>query len=106
MGRWINRDPIGEQGGVHLYGFVQNRPIRMIDALGLTTINTESEAVDYYRSNAGGTVNAGSNLIDRIKKSDGFRDSKKTTIDAIVKQLHESVEDLCCKTSGTTTVRL
>ncbi len=27
MGRWLSRDPIGEEGGVNLYGFVGNRPI-------------------------------------------------------------------------------
>jgi uncharacterized protein RhaS with RHS repeats len=26
-GRWLNRDPIEERGGVHLYGFVRNNPI-------------------------------------------------------------------------------
>ena len=35
MGRWINRDPIGEQGGVNLYAMVSNNPIRRWDGLGL-----------------------------------------------------------------------
>ena len=34
-GRWPNRDPLGELGGVNLYGFVANDPITTIDALGL-----------------------------------------------------------------------
>ncbi|MCZ7591512.1 MAG: RHS repeat-associated core domain-containing protein [Kiritimatiellae bacterium] len=34
MGRWINRDPIGEEGGENLYGFVFNDPINLIDSLG------------------------------------------------------------------------
>ena len=33
-GRWINRDPIAEQGGINLYGFVENRPIAENDLLG------------------------------------------------------------------------
>jgi RHS repeat-associated protein len=33
--RWINRDPIGEEGGENLYGFVGNRPIELLDCLGL-----------------------------------------------------------------------
>jgi hypothetical protein len=33
--RWINRDPIKEEGGVNLYGYVGNEPTLMIDALGL-----------------------------------------------------------------------
>lgn len=34
-GRWLNRDPIGERGGLNLYGFVGNSPLNWIDLLGL-----------------------------------------------------------------------
>ena len=34
-GRWLSRDPIGEQGGPNLYAFVRNNPISLIDLLGL-----------------------------------------------------------------------
>ncbi len=33
-GRWINRDPIAEQGGWNLYAFVGNMPILKTDTLG------------------------------------------------------------------------
>jgi|GEM_PF-1350164 len=33
--RWINRDPIQEEGGINLYRFVANNPISLIDPLGL-----------------------------------------------------------------------
>jgi RHS repeat-associated protein len=36
-GRFINRDPIEEQGGLNLYGMVGNDPINHIDPLGLMT---------------------------------------------------------------------
>ena len=35
QGRWINRDPIAERGGVNLYGFVGNNVVSEIDILGL-----------------------------------------------------------------------
>jgi len=35
LGRWLNRDPIEEQGGVNLYGFVANDGINFVDKLGL-----------------------------------------------------------------------
>ena len=35
-GRWISRDPIGEEGGLNLYGFVGNDPINLIDSFGLS----------------------------------------------------------------------
>ncbi len=33
--RWPNRDPIGERGGMNLYGFVGNSPLNKVDHLGL-----------------------------------------------------------------------
>jgi RHS repeat-associated protein len=33
--RWLNRDPIGERGGLNLYGFVGNNPANSADAYGL-----------------------------------------------------------------------
>jgi RHS repeat-associated protein len=33
--RWINRDPLGEAGGMNLYGFVGNGPVGAVDPLGL-----------------------------------------------------------------------
>lgn len=37
-GRWINRDPIAERGGLNLYGFVGNDAIGKTDKLGLFKI--------------------------------------------------------------------
>jgi RHS repeat-associated protein len=34
-GRWINRDPIEEEGGVNLYAFVRNNGVNWWDMLGL-----------------------------------------------------------------------
>ncbi len=36
-GRWLSRDPIEETGGVGLYCFVLNQPVKCIDRLGLLT---------------------------------------------------------------------
>jgi RHS repeat-associated protein len=35
FGRWLSRDPIGERGGLNLYGYVGNQPINFRDPLGL-----------------------------------------------------------------------
>ena len=37
-GRWINRDPIAEEGGWNLYGFVRNVPMICTDYLGKDTL--------------------------------------------------------------------
>ncbi len=34
-GRFLGRDPIGEQGGLNLYGFVGNNPVNRWDYLGM-----------------------------------------------------------------------
>ena len=34
LGRWINHDPIGEGGGIHLYAFLRNAPTVHVDKLG------------------------------------------------------------------------
>jgi RHS repeat-associated protein len=33
--RWISRDPIGELGGINLYGYVSDNPVTWLDILGL-----------------------------------------------------------------------
>lgn len=39
-GRWLGRDPIGEEGGANLYSYVRNRPSDLIDLFGEEPINT------------------------------------------------------------------
>lgn len=40
--RWINRDPIGERGGLNLTAMVCNQPLEAVDALGLWKIEHTS----------------------------------------------------------------
>ncbi len=35
LGRWLNRDPIGEAGNAHLYQVTNNAPVSRVDPLGL-----------------------------------------------------------------------
>jgi RHS repeat-associated protein len=35
--RWVNRDPLGEAGGINLYGPVANNPVNAIDIFGFRT---------------------------------------------------------------------
>lgn len=40
LGRFINRDPIGEAGGLNLYAYVGNDPVNLADFIGLNPIIT------------------------------------------------------------------
>lgn len=45
LGRWMNRDPKQESGGMNIYAFVRSRVISYIDALGLTGCDDSEEIV-------------------------------------------------------------
>lgn len=50
LGRWPNRDPIGEEGGVNLYAFCLNNAIDNSDVSGLLTLE---EAEEHWRTGGG-----------------------------------------------------
>jgi len=67
MGRWLTRDPLGELGGLNLYGFAENNPVNRIDPFGLSGSWTGSlpgyfpvvqQTAEYYWAEAasGGSV--------------------------------------------------
>jgi RHS repeat-associated protein len=45
VGRWLSRDPIGERGGLNLYGYVENDPINAFDGDGLSTVRINGQTV-------------------------------------------------------------
>jgi hypothetical protein len=49
-GRWINRDPIEEEGGLNLYGFVGNDGVNQWDILGEEPKNYRRDdgSIDYW----------------------------------------------------------
>jgi len=46
VAHWLSRDPIGELGGINLYGYVGNMPMSRIDPLGLWYWNDPSTWFD------------------------------------------------------------
>ena len=62
-GKWTSRDPIEEQGGLNLYGFVDNESVNFIDDLGNKKIGSNNQGakdtggavVDAISEIAGGT---------------------------------------------------
>jgi RHS repeat-associated protein len=41
FGRWLNQDPIQENGGINLYEYVRNNPVRYVDPLGLQLLQID-----------------------------------------------------------------
>lgn len=101
-GRWASRDPIGERGGINLYGFVGNDPVGRIDKYGLygssggsytspydyydllappsakSQINGFSDALSHYRSGAGGVIPAGQGLYAEMRADSSYQDRVKS----------------------------
>ncbi len=50
MGRFINRDPIAEAGGLNIYGFVGNDPANRYDVLGLCEV-VRDDGTSYWDDN-------------------------------------------------------
>ena len=61
LGRWINRDPIAETGGVNLYAMVGNNPINALDPYGLDVLMNVSN----FASGWGDTLSYGGTKIAR-----------------------------------------
>lgn len=66
---WLNRDPIGELGGLNLYGYAGNNPICFVDPFGLVWYNPASWAPIVAAGNAvgdaiSGTIDVGELVLD------------------------------------------
>jgi RHS repeat-associated protein len=73
-GRWLNRDPIGEDGGVNLFALVRNDPVGISDSLGLSALEIPYTAVN-------GTLHVSDNehdnfLIFNLKCDFGWKVTK------------------------------
>ena len=60
MGRWISRDPIGENGGINLYAYAVNGPVNHVDPYGHWIAQAIGALV-------GGGIGAWSNYDDYMK---------------------------------------
>ncbi len=54
LGRWIQRDPIGYDGGINLYGYVESSPVGNVDASGFWIITPTGIATAQPGDNLGG----------------------------------------------------
>jgi hypothetical protein len=94
-GRWPSRDPIGEEGGLNLYGFVGNRSLNFVDLLGLMKYefvlnrDTKPNRICGEFSDPAGT---GGNIFDS-----GDRSALSVTwVSGIPNNKHDGGVDGCC----------
>jgi RHS repeat-associated protein len=53
LGRWLNRDPAEESGGLNLYAFVINNPVNNTDPLGLWEADTHQGRTKWWALSEG-----------------------------------------------------
>lgn len=80
-GRWPSRDPIGEQGGVNLYGFVGNHGVASIDVNGLWDSTIHKDATSKWGVDLG--------VQKRVADSVGIADNQ-VDIDYSPETINES----------------
>ncbi len=56
LGRWLGRDPIGERGGLNLYGMVGNDAVGRWDYLGLYLLEVNRDTKLLVKSLGGGAI--------------------------------------------------
>jgi hypothetical protein len=66
-GQFLGRDPIGERGGVNLYGFVKNNAVNRRDRLGLCWTN--AQAILHYETYGGDVKLAATGCESTVKAS-------------------------------------
>jgi RHS repeat-associated protein len=76
--RWLNRDPIEEEGGLNLYGYVGNDPVNEIDPLGLDFIDDADQFVNDVNDFLVSTSPAGGKIVEGEKiAAEGIRGAIK-----------------------------
>ncbi|MEZ5327068.1 MAG: RHS repeat-associated core domain-containing protein [Verrucomicrobiales bacterium] len=75
LGRWLSPDPIGEAGGLNLYGYVGGDPINLLDVLGLNPGDpfdcpdqAAADALDYLKNEGSDKIERGGHIY---KDKDG-----------------------------------
>jgi len=62
VARWLSRDPIAEDGGINMYGYVGNSPLGGRDALGLTPEDVLAGMGSWLKDNYNSFRHAGRTL--------------------------------------------
>jgi len=108
LGRWINRDPIEERGGIAIYCFALNAPVNRYDYLGLdaiitliTDITSESDGLFWKLAIGTGEVKNGIiSMEDAIKTMEDYSKSEGEKIGRINLSGHGILRGVGAQASG------
>ena len=87
---WPNRDPIAEQGGLNLYGFVLNDGVNFWDVIGLHCQDCQqwwSDCMDAVKQSAA------SQAADVIAEYDQLRDDAESVYDSALSYIDKKYQD-------------
>lgn len=86
LGQWLSRDPIEEEGGLHLRSFVKNNPINSYDIAGLmdvtTTTGAAAEGVGGETTEAGTLLRSKKYAEDVVQAAEDFYEIVDLIFDA------------------------
>jgi RHS repeat-associated protein len=72
QGRFVNRDPIGYDGGINLYGYADNDPMNLIDPSGFDVQQVNQFIYGYMGGTANNTFGGVSGTIGNIQGAIAF----------------------------------
>ena len=82
LGRWLSRDPVEEQGGVNLYGFVFNDPLSFVDPWGRPLLTVLPNPAEYEGRAMEGQQ--GASLVSRVRQmAERFDDVQELVSDVM-----------------------
>ena len=90
IARWLSRDPIGEDGGINLYGYVLNDPTDLWDSSGLAWYDLDH--VSNFSAGAADVLTFG--LADKARRGyAGMLDFDENDQDSMVNKCSDSYKD-------------
>ena len=103
IGRWVNRDPIGESGGANLLLLAHNAPVGTWDLLGLTWYGTFPVPPGvfpvHYLGRSGGTLYfpPGTDFSNRIRATPCSANFELAAVTSVLDSIGYILKNQCCE---------